>query len=93
MTTFKIELVIRDDSLVNPNILGHDISRKTIYRGTAANESLAVYEAECICGKFDTPKFNTTRNGRKFRTSVLTRTLYDEHDHSSTLVVTLKSEL
>ncbi len=50
MTTYKIQLLIIDNRFCNS---GPIFNRKTIRRGTAANDELAMIEAQTICGVFD----------------------------------------
>lgn len=93
MTTFSIELVVTDNRFVNPSALGSNISRKTIYKGSGADDHLAISEAERICGKLESSLMNPDVKGRKFRTWTRFRTLHVECNYNSELVVTFKSEL
>lgn len=93
MTTFSIELVVTDNRFVNPSALGSNISRKTIYKGSGADDHLALSEAERICGKLESSLMNPDVKGRKFRTWTRFLVLHVECNYNSALVVTFKSEL
>lgn len=93
MTTFTIELVITDNRFVNPSAFGSNINRKTVYKGSEEDDSIAIAEAERICGKLEESPVNTDVKGRKFRTWTRTHILHLEYKFRSALVVTFKSEL
>lgn len=90
MTTYKIELVIVDGRFCNSDPL---INRKTIRKGSSINDELAMHEAQTICGVFDSDMFNTTHNGKKYRTWSKGRTLHQEYKYTSSLIVTFKREI
>ena len=93
MTNYKIELVITDNRFVEQSAFGSNVIRKTIHKGAAKDDSLALYEAELICGKLENSTISKDIVGRRFRTWVRSHSLHSEYKFTSTLVVTFKSEL
>lgn len=93
MTHFTIELTITDDRLVNPKDLGHNTTRRTVYKGQADDDDIALSEAEKICGNLTAGPVNTDTTGRKYRTWVRRHTLHKEYKFNSALVVTFQTEI
>ncbi len=93
MTHFIIELTITDDRFINPSDLGHNTICRTIHKGHADNDEVALSEAEKICGTLTAGQFNMDTTGRKYRTWLRHHTLHEEYKFNSSLVVTFRTEL
>ena len=91
MTHFTIELTITDDRFINPSNLGSNTTRRTIYKGKADNDEIALSEAEKICGSLTPGGADVI--GRKYRTWVRHHILHKEWKFNSSMVVTFQSEL
>lgn len=93
MTHFTIELTITDDRFTNSGDLGHNTTRRVVYKGKADNDDIALSEAEKICGPLISGGVNNDTTGRRYRTWVRHRTLHKEWKFNSSLVVTFQTEL
>ncbi len=93
MTHFTIEMIITDDRFINPADLGHNTTRRTVYKGKADTDEIALSEAEKICGPLMEGGVYSDTTGRKYRTWVRHHWLHSEYKFCSSLNVTFKTEL